>query len=504
MTTLLVSRARLVAATVLALVVVVGAWSSPVAAHTEFVSSTPTDGATVEGPLSVVVVEFTNPAVESGDGFELLSPDGTIRSPSAVDPTDGTVFRVSFDPPLESGTYGFRWQVQAGDAHPIDGSFQFTVEADATTTTSTTTATAPPGTETSTPPSTVEAAGDSESTLGDDGGVVGLDEFLADDATGDAVGRAARTLVIAATVFAVGVTAALVWVVRGRRDELERLLAWVRLAGLCLAAGGLMAFAALDEVVPTPLGETATSKPGVAALMAMLGGVLVFAGFSARAGRFTAAPRSLSAATVTDDLRTAPPTAAATRADASPAVGSWSPDRSAAIGLAGLALAVGAYWFDGHTVSRGPWAVHAAVNLVHVASASVWVGGVFAMALVAMLRRRERGDTGLAEMVVRFSTIAGISLAALAVAGVVMAWLVLDEPGDLFSTDWGRVLLVKVGAVTIAAGLGAYNHFALRPALAARPADPDLARHLRVSLLVESAIMAAVVVLTAVLVAAST
>ena len=35
-----------------------------------------------------------------------------------------------------------------------------------------------------------------------------------------------------------------------------------------------------------------------------------------------------------------------------------------------------------------------------------------------------------------------------------MAWLVLDSPGELLSTDWGQVLLVKVGAVTIVAGLG--------------------------------------------------
>ncbi len=72
-------------------------------------------------------------------------------------------------------------------------------------------------------------------------------------------------------------------------------------------------------------------------------------------------------------------------------------------------MALGAYWFDGHTVSQGPWIVHAAVNLVHVTAVSVWVGGVFAMALRASMRRRRRADIGLAEMVVRFSTIAAVS-----------------------------------------------------------------------------------------------
>ncbi len=53
-----------------------------------------------------------------------------------------------------------------------------------------------------------------------------------------------------------------------------------------------------------------------------------------------------------------------------------------------------------------------------------------------------------------------------------MAWLALDSPGDLFSTSWGQVLLVKVGVVAIVAGLGGYNHFVLRPALETRPDDP--------------------------------
>jgi putative copper export protein len=87
---------------------------------------------------------------------------------------------------------------------------------------------------------------------------------------------------------------------------------------------------------------------------------------------------------------------------------------------------------------------------------------------------------------------------------VVTAWLVLDVPGDLFSTDWCRVLLVKIGAVAVAAGLGGYNHFALRPVLEARPDDPEVAARLRVSLLIESVVMVAVIVITAALVASST
>ncbi len=493
-----VVRARRAFGAVCLVVLVVFGWSSSASAHTDFVASVPADGVTVDGPLSSVTVEFTNPAVESGDGFRLLEPDGTVRIPQAVDPTDGTTFVVSFDPGLEAGTYGFRWEVQAGDAHPIQGSFQFTVETPSASATSPSV----PGTST---PVAVAPVTSPSTTVSVDHSAMSMDEFLTiDDAPGPIVGRVARTMTMGATMFAVGVLAALVWVIRGHRDDIERLLGWVRLAGLGLITGGVIALAALDETLSEPLSDTATSKPGGAALLTMAGGLLVYVGFAPAAGKIAGQPRSLSAAVAADVTtsvrpeRSTAPDPAARREQFR-----WVPDATATVGGAGIVLALGAYWFDGHTVSRGPWIVHAAVNLVHVTSASLWVGGVIAMTLAAWMRRRRHADADLAAMVIRFSTIAAVSLAALSVAGVVMAWLVLDAPGDLFSTDWGRVLLVKIGAVALAAGLGGYNHFALRPALEARPDDPEVAAHLRVSLLIESVVMVAVIVITAVLVASS-
>jgi len=480
-------------------VLVTFGWSASVSAHTDFVASVPADGATVDGPLSSITVEFTNPAVESGDGFRLLEPDGTVRIPQAVDPTDGTAFVVSFDPALEAGTYGFRWEVQAGDAHPIQGAFQFTVETPSAS------ATSPSVSGTSTP-----AAADSvtspSTTVPVDHSTMSMHEFMmSDDAPGPIVGRFARTLTMGATVFAVGVMAALAWVIRGHRDDIERLLGWVRLAGLGLIAGGVTALATLDETLSGSLSDTATSKPGGAALLTMAGGLLVYVGFASAAGKIVGQQRSLSAA-VAADVATGvrPERSTAANPAARREQFRWVPDATATAGGVGIVLALGAFWFDGHTVSRGPWIVHAAVNLVHVTSASLWVGGVIAMTLAAWMRRRRHADADLAAMVIRFSTIAAVSLAALSVAGVVMAWMVLDSPGDLFSTDWGQVLLVKIGAVAVVAGLGGYNHFALRPALEARPHDPELAAHLRVSLLIESVVMVAVIVITAVLVASST
>ncbi len=506
-------RARLVLGIVIAGVMMATAWSSLAHAHTDFESSEPADRDVVEGPLDEVAVSFTNPAVPAGEGFQLLDPSGEVRAPSSVDPTDGTTFVLRFEPPLTAGTYGVRWMVRAGDAHPIDGSFRFEVtEPPAPSTTVAPATTSSPGPVGSVPaagaPATPTTAPDAVpattvAAASADSSGVALDDFLAaDSGSGDAVavGRIGRTLTFLGTVFGLGTLAALVWVIRGRPDEIRTQLTWIRLAGLVIAAGGLTELAALEATPATDLTQILDTKAGVATLLKIIGGVAVFVGFHTRAGRMVAPARSLSAAVATD-----------LAADDAPAEGRepdddcrWSPSGSAVIGLAGFALVLGSFWFDGHTVSRGPWAVHALVNLVHVGAASVWAGGVFAMTTVAWRRHRRGQRVDAAGMVIRFSSVATVSLVAVVLAGLVMTVLVLDAPGDLFATEWGRLLLVKLLAVAVASGLGAYNHFKLRPALERTPHDPALARHLRVSLTIESAVLAGVVVLTALLVAAAT
>ncbi len=115
-------------------------------AHTSFDSSTPTDGAVLAEPVDEILIAFTNPATEAGDGFVVLDPSGQVRAPSSVTTEDGTLFRLAFDPPLDGGLVGVRWSVRAGDAHPIEGSFSFTVDDSA--------ATAGAGSDAATPPTT--------------------------------------------------------------------------------------------------------------------------------------------------------------------------------------------------------------------------------------------------------------------------------------------------------------------------------------------------------------
>ena len=488
-------------------------WPSAVSAHTDFESSIPADGEVVAGPVSEVVLNFTSPAEPAGDGFELLAPSGEIREPTSIDPTDGTSFVLTFDPALGAGTYGLRWQVRAGDAHPIDGAFSFTIDAAPATTipATTTPATTPapettptpppastaPGTDVATTPpavpgTTIPETVASETTVA----AVTLDEFLADGnaAADDAVwvGRVGRTFTYLGLVFGLGTVAALVWVIRGRRDEITAELNWVRLAGLGVALGGFIEWAGLHMTHDAVATELLDTKAGIAVALKIVGGLAVLVGFRPGVGDIVAPSRSLSAATLTERESLASPDGA-----------KWVPAPSAAIGLIGFGVVLASFWFDGHTVSRGWWPLHAVVNLVHVLAASIWAGGVFAMTTIVWMRRRADQPTDAAAMVVRFSSVAAASLATVAVAGAVMTYSIIDEPGDLFSTEWGRTMLVKLGAVSIAAAIGAYNHFRLRPALEHSPHDPGLVAQLRRTLAIESGVFVVIVLLTSWLVAAA-
>jgi copper transport protein len=119
-------------------------------------------------------------------------------------------------------------------------------------------------------------------------------------------------------------------------------------------------------------------------------------------------------------------------------------------------------------------------------------------------RHRAGRPTDAARLVLHFSRVATVALLSVAAAGIVMAIFVLDSFGDLTGTEWGQILLLKLGAVAIAATLGAYNHFRLLPRLEAGSDDPDVEAQLRGNLVAESIVLLFVVVVTAWLVAAAT
>jgi copper transport protein len=80
---------------------------------------------------------------------------------------------------------------------------------------------------------------------------------------------------------------------------------------------------------------------------------------------------------------------------------------------------------------------------------------------------RGRGAPGSAAdtvgIVVRFSTLATVSVVIVALAGSTMTFLELGGPGAVLSTTYGKVLLAKLAFVAFIVVMAVYNHFELLP-----------------------------------------
>jgi putative copper export protein len=158
---------------------------------------------------------------------------------------------------------------------------------------------------------------------------------------------------------------------------------------------------------------------------------------------------------------------------------------------------------DGHTVTEGNRWLTGLTSAVHVLAAGVWVGGVAALALVIRRRWRRDEPTHSLVMVVRYSVVATIALAVVAVAGTYLAIVILDAPSELWTTEWGRFFVAKFLVVAIAAAFGAHNHHVIVPALELSEERPDVVDRLRSTLAKEVLALTAVTVLTAMLVRAA-
>jgi len=155
--------------------------------------------------------------------------------------------------------------------------------------------------------------------------------------------------------------------------------------------------------------------------------------------------------------------------------------------------------FDGHTATVGPRLLIATADLAHTAAAAVWVGGVVLLAVLLLVRARAGVPTGAGELAVRFSVPATAAVVVAGLAGTVLTPLIIDAPGDLTSTPWGRIMLIKLGLVATVAVMGYVNNRYALPALDSW--RPGTARFLRRTVAAEATVMIAVLLSTAILVA---
>ncbi|MFN8147079.1 MAG: cytochrome c oxidase assembly protein [Candidatus Nanopelagicales bacterium] len=121
---------------------------------------------------------------------------------------------------------------------------------------------------------------------------------------------------------------------------------------------------------------------------------------------------------------------------------------------------------------------------IHVLALSLWCGGLAALVLLGTTDRRP-----LAVAVARFSPLAVWTAVAVAASGLLSAWVRLAGLGDLLTTSYGRLVLLKVLLLAVIAGIGFWHRRATVPRL---QADPSRLLFVRVAA-VEVLVMAATV-----------
>ena len=95
----------------------------------------------------------------------------------------------------------------------------------------------------------------------------------------------------------------------------------------------------------------------------------------------------------------------------------------------------------GHSVDTGHPGWSQIADFLHLAGVSAWLGGLVVL-LTGVLRRRRPAE--LAQVFPRYSRYAQAAVGLIAVSGVFMAWQLVGSVPALFSTSYGRLLLIKM------------------------------------------------------------
>lgn len=415
-------------------------------AHAILVSALPGPGQQLAAPPTAVSASFSEPLDKPLSSMALTGPEGR-RVVARLHAVDGERLVLTPLRRLARGVYEVSWHsVSADDGHVLDGSYYFGV-------------------------STISPAGEVSSQGGPLAGSGWLRILL----------RAALNATL--LLFCGGVFCS-VLLARGREPA-----SWLLPDNRVARPGApnvrrlwrrvvMMGVAAVLTALASTLADAANAGQGLSrrALHAYLLSNVSGAAWIVMLGALTLAV-ALAA------LR-APPGASA----------------FAVLALAGLTL-------SGHANSAHPRGVAIASDLAHLVAASVWIGGIAQIAWTWLPRLTElavAARRGLMQRVLpRFGRIALPAFLTIVLAGVLDAVVQLGSPAALWSSGYGRVLIVKatlVGAIALAS----YTHaLRIRPRLLGSYSQTDARldrRHWRL-LGIEPVIGAAVVLAAALLIA---
>jgi copper transport protein len=126
---------------------------------------------------------------------------------------------------------------------------------------------------------------------------------------------------------------------------------------------------------------------------------------------------------------------------------------------------------SGHAGQTSPRGVSILLDWVHLLAGSLWIGGL--IGLLVLWRSLAVGSrvAGLTVCVPRFSDVAFVSVLLLVSSGVIATVIHMPLLSAMWTTSYGKAILVKIGLLIIALGLAGVNLLRTKPRLVAARDD---------------------------------
>jgi copper transport protein len=156
----------------------------------------------------------------------------------------------------------------------------------------------------------------------------------------------------------------------------------------------------------------------------------------------------------------------------------------------------------GHAIGSDQAVVNVPLDVLHVLAGSVWLGTLAVIVMVgigAALKTPGTTSAGtrVAAMINAFSPIALVCGATIVVSGVIVSLLRLHPLSTLWTSGYGKVLIVKLGFVGLLFALGAWNWRRVKPRLTADEGLPALRQSARMELTAGAMVLAVTAFLVA-------
>lgn len=139
---------------------------------------------------------------------------------------------------------------------------------------------------------------------------------------------------------------------------------------------------------------------------------------------------------------------------------------------AALGLAASLAW-TGHAGSTldATGYLHVAADALHLIASAAWIGGLVSLILFLAVARRRQAVVLAHDAAKRFSTLGIVSVATLLLTGIANAAILVGSFRGLVVTQYGRLLMLKLGIFVIMLGFAAINRFRLTPRLVLPPGN---------------------------------